>query len=247
MICDKNKIIFIHIPRTGGTSIEKFFFKHQNFRDFGVDDKGNYIQHYSLPELINKNLVSNDQVKNYYKFAFVRNPWDRILSEFLFQKKHESIVTNMSFEIFLEETSKLLNDQPSLLSSIRGISKHLGQQHDYTKNSELNFIGRFENLQEDFEKVLSFIGHTPSIYLTKENSSKHEHYSHYFNQKTKDLVAKIYHDDIHVFDYSFSKNYLWHDITRYYLPKFTERLYKLSAKFKKISPLYTKIIDIIKR
>lgn len=73
MILHDSKIIFIHIPRTGGTSVEKHFgFKHQH------GWKPETAQHLTLKEYSN-----HYDVNDYFKFTLVRNPWDRLVSWYL--------------------------------------------------------------------------------------------------------------------------------------------------------------------
>ena len=73
MVLEDKKIIFVHIPRTGGTSIENFF-------DFKGTDFGNpeTAQHQTIKE-----YKKNYNIKKYFTFTFVRNPWDRLVSWYI--------------------------------------------------------------------------------------------------------------------------------------------------------------------
>ena len=82
MIVEKRKCIFIHIPKTGGTSIEYFFKK-----------KGGQRKH-ALPRKIKKEFPS--KWENYYKFAFVRNPWDRFVSLWVKFKEEVKLQENFN-------------------------------------------------------------------------------------------------------------------------------------------------------
>jgi len=73
MILPHKKIIFIHIPRTGGTSVEKYF----NFKP-SVDWKIKTAQHLTLKE-----YGDHYELDDYFKFSIVRNPWDRLISWYL--------------------------------------------------------------------------------------------------------------------------------------------------------------------
>jgi hypothetical protein len=73
MILPDKKIIFIHIPRTGGSSVEKYF----NFK-FSSDWKPKTAQHLTLEEYSN-----HYDLDKYFKFTIVRNPWDRLISWYL--------------------------------------------------------------------------------------------------------------------------------------------------------------------
>ena len=74
------KLAFFHVPRTGGTSLIKAFGEHCNFvSQLGV--------HESLSNLYAEHLKNSDVLGSYYKFAFVRNPWDRLYSAFCYLNK----------------------------------------------------------------------------------------------------------------------------------------------------------------
>ena len=65
-----------------------------------------------------------------------------------------------------------------------------------------DFIGRFENLNKDFSKVCDMIG-IPKMDLPTTNISRHQHYRHYYNTDTRNIVAELYKEDIDRFCYSF--------------------------------------------
>jgi hypothetical protein len=94
MILHDKKIIFIHIPKTGGTSIENFFNGSLiHFDDLDTDryigfckKRKQWLQHSSFPE-IKRHYKQNKDLSKYLSFAFVRNPWDRAVSSWLWSKK----------------------------------------------------------------------------------------------------------------------------------------------------------------
>ena len=69
---------------------------------------------------------------------------------------------------------------------------------------ELDFIGSFESLQEDFDKVCDKIN-KPRQRLPHINKSNHTHYSDYYDDETREIVAKRYAKDIEYFNYSFNE------------------------------------------
>lgn len=244
MICDKYKTIFVHIPKTGGTSIEKVFFNDLKFKDFGLDSKENlFYQHFTPSELLAKGFIDQTQHDNYYKFTFVRNPWDRMVSEYFFQIKNVPILRRLSFTDFIYETKKVLNGQKSLLDDAWGINKHLEPQINFIKNEKIDFIGRFESLERDFVKICKTINH-PVTQLKKENSTEHFHYSHYYDTKTMRLVEDLYREDIEYFGYNFNHSLL-SDIE--YLGRSLLKLtYKASCWCRQNIPGYKHLINFIK-
>jgi hypothetical protein len=81
VLCHEKKCIFIHIPKTAGTSIEQFISEKGELKLFyrGVSDENHSMHHYTAMYLQEK--IPN-YFNNYYKFSIIRNPYDRLLSEY---------------------------------------------------------------------------------------------------------------------------------------------------------------------
>jgi len=67
----------------------------------------------------------------------------------------------------------------------------------------VDFIGRYENLQEDFNKVCKAIGIAPVKLLHKNKSERPKDYREAYNNKTKEIVARVFAKDIELFKYTF--------------------------------------------
>ena len=186
MINHKHKFIFIHIPKTAGLSI--------------------YSQ-LPLRKHIHKKLSNydNDKINEYFTFSFVRNPFDRTVSTYHFlnsescmkwprsNRKIHNLVKSMTFSEFIKNLFRIRN-------------KHLESQFNYIAHNSLkiNFIGKFENLQEDFNIICDKIG-IPRQQLPYKNKSKHKHYTEYYDEETKQIVAERYAKDIEYFRYEFGE------------------------------------------
>jgi len=161
--------------------------------------------------------------KNYFKFAFVRNPWDRAVSRYFYvkanSKKKERIkrYRNSTFEEYVrDENNEFFLDTKRYAKSFPGRRVHLEKimkkyspfenQLDWITDENgkvlINFIGRFENLDRDFKTICQKIG-IPPVSLKHTNKSKHKHYSKYYNKETRKIIAEKYCRDIEYFGYKF--------------------------------------------
>jgi len=141
---------------------------------------------------------------SYYSFAFVRNPLDRLVSCYMqksskrkltmnFWKYGNAIWEGMSFEDF----ANFVCDTPDSLAD-----RHFKSQHHFLyQNNRLNvdFLGKFENLVNDWEQVASRF---ELRQLNHSNKSEHKDWKHYYNKKLANKVANRYQKDIALFEYS---------------------------------------------
>ncbi|MCP4702035.1 MAG: sulfotransferase family protein [Gammaproteobacteria bacterium] len=142
--------------------------------------------------------------KGFYKFAFVRNPWDWQVSMYHFilkrtDHRHHERVSGMSgFEEYLQWVIKTRNP------FTRGAAKTQKEMvTDRDGNLIVDFIGRFESLAEDFHKACKAIGVQAS--LPQLNRTQHKNYYDYYDKYTKKLVAEHFKDDIELFGYRFAE------------------------------------------
>lgn len=202
MISHKHKCIFIHIPKCAGSSVEKSLMGKQYVK---WDEHNKiWVQHATAQQV--KKLYCQDY-EDYFSFAFVRNPWDRAVSDYFWIKKDLKIKDTFKNFLLLENnfnTPKL--SYPHLNSFGRG--DHVLAQSDFILNSRgeqiVNFIGKFENLQQDFNIVCDKIG-IPKQRLPHKNKGDHKHYTEYYNNETCEIVAEKYKKDVEYFNYEFGK------------------------------------------
>lgn len=198
-ISHEKKIVFIHIPKTGGSSIEKFLkiYGHNNMGSNKIYDPlimfGKGSQHYSYEKILEN---SEKDVSEYFSFCFVRNPWDRIVSEFFWRQKHNGFREETSFRDFIY----LIKE-----SNIK-FKPHFIDQKSFIcgENDKIlvDFVGRFENFQQDFEHVCKKndlkIERAPY-----KNKSERKHYKEYYDEETMQVVYDMYQNDIDFFNYKF--------------------------------------------
>ena len=97
---------------------------------------------------------------------------------------------NITFDSFLKN--------PSLSSS----SKQIDFITDRKKNNIADFVGRFENLQQDFDFICDRI-QIPRQKLPHKNKTQHRHYTQYYNEERKEIVRNVFSEDIALFNYEF--------------------------------------------
>ena len=207
MISHEHKFIFVHIPKCGGTSIEKIFNIDAFYGDestfTGWDDQGKFWRtHASIDRIHNQTL---GQFKEYFSFAFVRNPWDKCVSEWLWLSSRESRLKDKVCT--LKDYLLITNEFEDIASSLEkwGRSDHFASQYSFVSINNrhaIKFIGRFENLHEHFNYFMTKVG-LPQGTLPHNNSTEHEHYSSYYDDKSKAIIAKKFARDIDFFKYSF--------------------------------------------
>ncbi|MEM7131327.1 MAG: sulfotransferase family 2 domain-containing protein [Chloroflexota bacterium] len=219
MISEKYKCIFIHIPKTAGTSIEYKLQSfgdlktgaqdHRSIREIEPDTASSVLHDLVMLDrdmLFNqlKNLVrhqrraSAKEFQEYFKFTFVRNPWARVYSWYQNvmrdenHRKRHGVPDDCTFESFLEDHANQWALQPQLywLTDRKG-------------NIPLDFIGRFESLAGDFAHVCEVLKLDDSDLPRMIASKSKHHYTDFYNEKTKKLVAKRYAEEIDYFGYHF--------------------------------------------
>tara|TARA_Y100000034_G_C6642711_1_gene281001 strand:+ start:36 stop:611 length:576 start_codon:yes stop_codon:yes gene_type:complete len=191
MIVDqKNKFIFVAVAKTASTSIRIRF-----GADCGVPPN---IYHMFLEDIIKSHPGS----EHFYKFAFVRNPYDRLVSayyDFRFDKGHQE----WAFPIYKYDTFKdfIMNLETSPCRDFI----HLQPQYDFLQvdgEVKLDFVGRYENLREDFKKVEKDLG-IRSVELPTIRTSTHPDFKELYDKEMKEIVKRMYGNDFEEFGYEF--------------------------------------------
>ena len=133
--------------------------------------------------------LNEDIIKDYYIFSFVRNPWDRVVSI----TKH--------FSLPIEKSIKYAGTKKYTQAFYTHSIPCSMSTHNNQNKQIVDFVGRFENIEEDFKKVLNDIGITADLQF--KNKGNRASYKDYYNKKTIDDVARIYQRDIKLFGYTF--------------------------------------------
>ena len=191
MISHEHKFIFLHFPKTGGTSIEFFFSGKVEPRPKHLDAAGWEIN-------------APSEWAQYFKFTVIRNPWDRAVSQWCFQKQRAGNAYKKTFKQFVRVPTGIpLQPHLWFLSPPRYREKD--QIISYVE-SNIDFILRYENLQDDFNKLCDRLS-IPRATLPRKYSSssvrQNKPYQDYYDEQTQELIARIYDLDINYFNYEF--------------------------------------------
>jgi len=191
MINHKHKCIFVHCHKCAGETIESAIFGGPDTGFKGDPFEGSPEKHFSVNQYIKK--YGESVWNNYFTFSFVRNPWDRVISWIKYRdKRHNLYGGTLNSSIIKKEVK---------IPYISNNSYYNMLSLDDSSRS-IDFIGRFENLQEDFEIVCDEIG-IERKKLPHKNKTEHKHYAEYYDDETRAIVAEKYAKDIEYFGYQF--------------------------------------------
>ena len=196
MINHKLKLIFIHIPKTGGISISNRFFN-------SIQGNHQIPQHKIYKRYWNK----------YFKFTFVRNPWDRLVSGYFFSitftesrghlpKQGEHIKNNCAnftdFVMLMNKDRQKFFFNPAFRPQRRWLNLPEGLK-------PYDFIGRFEHMNRDVNILWTKIfGEAKPFILEKLNTTlNRKNYQSYYTEETKQIVTDMYKEEIMKLNYKF--------------------------------------------
>lgn len=179
-------VIFVHINKTGGSSIERALglpFQHRTALEF-------------------RNDIGRARWERRFSFSFVRNPWDKVASHYAYRvqtnqtgMRDRPIEFNDWVRLAYGENVPQYYDQPKMFMP----------QTDWLTDEEgkiiVQFIGRFERLEEDFREVCAILGRDATLPHLKKSSRAD--YRRMYTPETVDIVARWFEKDIRNFGYTF--------------------------------------------
>jgi len=227
MICREHQILFVHVPKTAGQSVEQFFMNRRGLdwdadreevllgdndnRDCGTEK----LAHLSAFEYVDCGFLQRDEFDRLFKFAFVRNPFERLVSEY----RYRNYFQHRSFSDFVLNRMP----RPGWDDKYRHVMPQYEMLHDREGCLLVDFVGRFETLQRDFDEVCKRLGIEDSALPHRNPSNKKSrnlkrrvrnvlfrngendkrHYTEFYDARTKDAVERFYRKDIEAFEYRF--------------------------------------------
>jgi sulfotransferase famil protein len=194
---DRLRCIFIHIPKTAGMSVVESLFGagralHKSIVDY-------------------KMVLTKAEFEAYFKFAFVRNPWDRALSAYTFLQQggyndndkafRDSVVSR--YGSFNEFIVRWMNpDNIFRYGLFVPQYVHIcGAQGE----PEVDFIGRFENLERDFDYVAGRLGAHGALARKNTSRTSGQDFRRFYSDESRKVIAALYSRDVEILGYSFDE------------------------------------------
>lgn len=157
MISHKHETIFVHIPKVAGISIEQVFleelgldYENRAALVLGKNINKNIgpprLSHLTAEEYVKLNFISEKLFDEYFKFAFVRNPYDRVYSFY----KYFGFIKLVGFESFVIEYLPRMFKSKTFYYFVKPMHNYI-----YSSKGKLlvDYIGKFEELSNDYKKV----------------------------------------------------------------------------------------------
>jgi hypothetical protein len=181
---DEFKFVYFITPKVASRSITRCLIKS------GFKFEGDKMRYFNFKKY-----------QNYFKFGFTRNPWGRMVS--VWKNKvidcHQTGVDDLrkfkDFKIFLKKACE---------KNLEFCDNHIKLQTAMLPCEHLNYIGDLHSLNEDFKKICNKLA-IPHQQLPHINKSQHKHYTEYYDDETRAIVANRYARDIEYFGYKFGE------------------------------------------
>lgn len=205
IISPNHEYVFVAVPKTGTHAVRQALRPHMGAGD--MEQVGLFVKrqfpiadlaklghgHISLEQL--RKFMDPAKFALYFKFAFVRNPFDRFVSYCSFVTREGNAFKDDPKKVM----RRILAEPPSEHVLFWPQNTFLV---DGSGNLLTDYVGRVETMQESFEFIASKIG-IPAVQLEKVNATERSAYRDYYDQELIDGVAKLYADDLRLFGYDF--------------------------------------------
>jgi hypothetical protein len=198
VICHEKKCIFIHIPKTAGTSIEQFLKEKgkNNIEYIGVRNNRS-LQHLTAFELKRE---LGPIFTNYYKFSIIRNPYNRLLSEYYWTPLNIGYKAGETKADFITHVANIVKNK---LYFNNIYNDHFIPQYLFLYGNGKNILVDNVFKYEDLDESIKYLKHKINIDndLPFLNKSKGDIVKTYWNNRQKERIYKIYQKDFIVFNY----------------------------------------------
>jgi hypothetical protein len=207
LISDSHKFVFVQMRKVASTSMQSIllplclpppagWLAHFKSRARLERDYRKHLFRTHDDILAARSRMPKETFRRYFKFAFVRNPWERLVSEYQYilnqpdHGRHARVSRLAGFPEFIRmQIPRRDAYQLNMLCDRKGLLL-------------VDFVGQLENLQADWETVCHEIG-IPCQTLPGKNVTEHARYQDFYDRSAINLVAKHWAAEIEMFGYSF--------------------------------------------
>ena len=223
IVSHEYKFIFFAAGKTGTFSIENVLSKYHDDKaieleesEFGISGVLPILGTKHIPpQVIRKSSKEPGHLEgfqSYFKFAFVRNPWDWVKCNYFHCFPEEENVEKI--EKLEKEHIMKVHDHLGDGRWSRGLKTKTRYQYAFLADNNgegpllVDFVGKFEDMQQDFDEICDII-EIPREKLPHLNkgmrSKRKKHYSEFYTEESKELVRKLYRKDIEFFGYEYEQ------------------------------------------
>ena len=172
--------LFIHIPKTAGTSIKRLGFR----------DQGHH-----------KRAVEVDGLDKYFSFCFIRNPYEKVLSSYFFTKSRGNFTQYDTFKDMVLDYQYARERDDDFARHYHHTMTEFIMDED--GNVLVDYVGHFDNLHEDFKKMQIQNGvSNPKELGIHLNKTNHKHWSEYYDEETASIIYEHWKDDFENFNFN---------------------------------------------
>lgn len=202
IVSNKKKFVFIHVPKTGGTSLSVVLRKYASYsvaREYKIEGKKfldvSLMKHATALDV--KKYVPKAKWDKYFKFCFVRNPWDLFVSLYSWLKPRSKKLKSKSFSKFVT------NFYHNLDAAVLMGKGQYNFMYNLSGKCLVDFVGKFEDYDSSIRTIEKRVGIPITSLVRWINKTKHAPYRKYYNNKTKSMIAEVCANDIKCFGYTF--------------------------------------------
>lgn len=199
ILSNRKRFVFFAFNKTGSSSIERALGAYQSriatrWLRVKYSHRGHPAIFKHASPLHVRPLLGERKWADYFKFCFVRNPFDRLVSLYFYHRQRIPTTHPLASQLTFDDW---------LLGGGAGSALRLMTDFvtDESGNLILDFIGRYENLASDFRTVCGQLGIKAE--LPYDNSTRRDHYSNYYSDRTRNEVERLFAEDLERFDYTF--------------------------------------------
>jgi hypothetical protein len=206
IVSHAKKFIFFAVPKTGTHAVRELLSSHK-----GPDDWEQQIlfgkQFLPIPEIakIQHGHISVQQIvpyldtsiwQDYFKFAIVRNPFDRFISICFFLNRKNPLFLETPLQ-WMKSAIKVQRFRERVL-----VKPQYQQLIDAQGNIAMDYVGRYEVLQDSIDEICQRL-QVETTQLQKRNTSEHKQYREYYDEELKSAVEIFYQEDLTRFNYAY--------------------------------------------